>query len=256
MAVRAYKLVGASAIAGVQRRMTAAINHWASAWGVDGALLPLRVERCWEAHAATAEPWRQHWRGAGAWCDWDSGIADDIARLAFPPDGAARSAPSALAAGAGAAAFDQLLDMLRKAVAPNSVIEALRAPGQHQSATGSGAVLVTLGEGASIRILFDDACVQRMAGAAQNAAKLEKLPAVDMFATVAAIPVRLQVRAGSAELGAGTLLGIGTGDVIRLDTRIDAPVTLTRSDGVPMLEGYLGRSGNTVAVEIAGLKQV
>jgi flagellar motor switch/type III secretory pathway protein FliN len=205
-------------------------------------------------HAKDA--WRQQWTGlAGAvWCDWDADGPREVKRLVFPDDGAYApdAGPGRLAETGAAAAFDDLLAALRlSCFGADLDVSLLRPLPPESMAPGSGAVCATVALGrARIAMLLDDACVRQMAGAA-TAEALPRLGKVAIGKALERAPVTLTVRAGDVELGAGTLLSIGVGDVIALPLALDAPMSVALAHGTELCKGFIGRHGDRLAVEIA-----
>jgi flagellar motor switch protein FliM len=62
-----------------------------------------------------------------------------------------------------------------------------------------------------------------------------------------ALPVAFQ----AVDVDLGNLLTAAVGDVIRLGAALDAPLQLQAPDGRSLLPAYLGRIGDSIAIEIA-----
>ena len=70
---------------------------------------------------------------------------------------------------------------------------------------------------------------------------------------LAATPVALDLTIGTARVGLGSLMTLAAGDVIRLDTPAEQPITLSLPGGVALLHGYMGQARDQVAVELTRL---
>jgi hypothetical protein len=115
--------------------------------------------------------------------------------------------------------------------------------------SGSGALALTVTVGrASLRMVADGECVLGLPGSIA-APMLPRLAPVRLGKALDRIPVALTVGAGHVELGAGTLLGVGVGDVIALPLALDAPMSLTLA-GQEVCKGFIGRRGDYLAVEV------
>lgn len=252
MNVRPYALLGQAALAAVRAQCESAVATWCRDWGVDAAAFVLTCERAWEQSAAPA------WRGSlqsgdeTMWLGWDNELRGSLQRLLFPPDRQVgpHTGAATLAAAAANAALDALAAVLGRALLDNEVpiADATEVPAALRR-HGSGAVLVEIRlERHACRCLLDYASVQRLVGAA--AAPATPLAAVDLHDLLGDQPVRLAVTAGSANVGLGSLLSLAPGDVIRLDTLADEPLTVTGPDGTALLRGYLGTCQQQLALDI------
>jgi hypothetical protein len=260
--VRPFTLLGQNVLDDVQRALAPVVAAWSADWGVAPALLAPRAERACDAPAPPGDvgpAWSYvHAQGRSAWLDLPSELAGDVQRALFAPEVGAAAAPGA-AAHFSAATARGALDALTLALGRSAVGDGAAAAGHGEPDAaawkrGAGSVLVFLGGGARpARLLLDGASVRALcAPAAAAVAALPPLAGVDLRAAVASQEVRLQLSIGGARVAVGSLLTLGVGDVIRLDSLADAPVTLSTSSGTPLLSAYLGRAGADVAVEIAG----
>lgn len=64
------------------------------------------------------------------------------------------------------------------------------------------------------------------------------------------VNVRLEVLVGSAQIDVERLFSLRKGDTLRLDTELDAPVTL-QLDGKPVARGHLVAVGDYFGLKIA-----
>lgn len=259
MPPRPYRLLGDAHLARLRDRVADVLAQWAGAWGVAAdAVSVASAETAAAARPAlrAKDAWRQQWTGgAGAvWCDWDADGPREVKRLVFPADGgyAPDAGPGTLAEAGATTAFDDLLAGLRGlCTGADAGVAQLRPLPPEATSPGSGAVCVTVALGrARVGLLLDDACVRRMLGV-QSPAAPPRLGKVAIAKALERTPVALTVRAGHVELGAGTLLSIGVGDVIALPLALDAPMSLTLADGAQVCKGFIGRQGERLAVEIA-----
>lgn len=62
--------------------------------------------------------------------------------------------------------------------------------------------------------------------------------------------LRLKLRVGDAELDYGVISEVAIGDVIRLDSRIDEPLSVYTEDDQYVCQAYLGKRGNAKAAKI------
>jgi flagellar motor switch/type III secretory pathway protein FliN len=261
MEARPLRLVSAGVLAGVERAIRTLAEAWQGNWGLADVAIELTVERAWEQARSAGKDWRLQWSSpqGRAWCHWHAELAGEIQRLVFPADGgyavAAEGMPQRAPALA-AEALDGLLDALRGGVMGADVAsELLRQPEPELLQPLSGAVAVSMRIGRqTVRLLLDTRAVSVLSPAIVLAepAPLER---VDMFGALANVPVSLSVIAGRAELGAGTLMSAGVGDVIRLQTALPDPFSLECGVGKPLAQAYPGRSGAHFAVEIAAMKK-
>jgi flagellar motor switch/type III secretory pathway protein FliN len=148
-----------------------------------------------------------------------------------------------------------LLDRLCRAAMPacvNPPSDTSSEPPGASWARGAGGVSVQLKLGKSgCRLLLDDSCVRAFAlRMPAVAAPPAPLAPVDLAQVVDKVPVALRLSIGGARVGVGALMRLAEGDVIRLDTPIDAPVGLLAPSGVAVCNGYLGRVGDRIAVEV------
>jgi hypothetical protein len=259
MLVRPYRLLGDAHLARLRDLVAGVLARWADAWGVAPAAVSVPslepAAAAWPAMQAK-DAWRQQWSGAAGsvWCDWDADGPREAGHLVFPPDEghAAGAEPGPLAAAGAAAAFDDLLAGLRRLCSGEAAaVSLLRPLPPDAGRPGSGAVCVTVALGrARVGMLLDDACVRHLLGVRTDEA-LPRLGKVAFGKALERVPVTLTVRAGDVELGAGTLLGVGVGDVIALPLALDAPMSIALAGGAEICKGFIGRRGNRLAVEIA-----
>lgn len=99
---------------------------------------------------------------------------------------------------------------------------------------------ISLG-GAHAEYLFAAPAQTMQAGSGQLQARAKVLGRQD---------VHLQVEAGRAELSLAQLMGLAVGDVLRLESALDQPLTVCNAQGKPMFQAWLGKQEDTIAVEL------
>ncbi len=252
---RPYRLLGDSAVGAVRGALAQAVSAWAADWGVASARVGVGVERAWDSAAARSLGWNRSAQTAGrqAWLAAGSDLEGGLQQALFPADpgfGPGGDAPAGLAAAGAREALGGLLDALVGAALStrHGVPRGAAAVPAALWRRGSGAVVAQVAVGGRhCHVLLDGAAVQAFV---PPAAPLPALPAVDVAAGVADVPVSLRLDAGTARVGLGALLSLAPGDVIRLDRQADAPLALGTLAGDPLFHAYLGRCGNGVAVEL------
>jgi len=242
---------------------------WAEDWGLAADTVEVDCAAALPPVAAMrggSEHWRECWGGVGqegggdsprqVWCDWEPTLPAALARMVFP-NCDALAPGAALSSGAGDAAFESLLGLLRE--------RCIGEPGQRSLLAtvdpllfrrGSGALRVKIGlnsgsELAMVECLLPDPVVARLLGIGPTqVSPPAALGTLALVPLVSDTPVRLCVEAGSALIGAGSLLSIAVGDVIRLDTPLDGPFSLTLAPGHIACHGYIGRVDQHLALEL------
>jgi len=254
MNVQSFTLLGNSVLEQVQATLARAADGWAGEWGV--AAPTLRAERAFDAGMPAAAVWSGLRGQDGAvWFAWDAQWHAELQKMMFAGDGTRvpqSEQPPQLAPAAARKAGDALADALVKSLL-SAATPALDMPAAALWARGAGAVMVTLQMGKlESRLLLDAACVRALCP--QPKPVLPALSALDLRAALDGTPVALALTVGAARVGLGSLLSLEVGDVIRLDSAIDAPLAMTLPSGAPLFSAYLGKIGDGMAVELAGLK--
>jgi len=259
MHVRPYRPLGEAQLRHLGDLVAGVLAHWAGSWGIAaGAVAVASVAPAVEALPLlqAKDAWRQQWAGGtgAAWCDWDADGPREVGQLVFPPDGiyAPDAVPGRLAAAGMTAAFDDLLARLRQScLGADAGVSQLQPLPPDAARHGSGAVCLSVALGrARVGLLLDDACVRHMRGA-RSVGALPQLGKIALGKALDRTPVALTVRVGDVELGAGTLLSIGVGDVIALPLGLDAPMSIALARGPELCKGFIGRRGDRLAIEIA-----
>lgn len=258
MTHRDFVLVSAIRLAETERALDAATATWCQAWGVARDGLVVECARAWEApRPAAAAPWRQSWgAGEGALAlAWPVDMAAQVQRLLFasdrryPPTGGI--AQTAVAA--GEAAWLALLKILATALlADGKATEDVAPPPTPEWRRGSGALLIVVRIGQHVcHGLLNGAAV-----AALNRSPIvtpRKLAPVSYPDLLSPLALRLPVALGSAQVDIGSLMRMSVGDVIRLDTAADSALNVMAPGvaGNVLFDGFLGRSGAELALELA-----
>ncbi len=256
MQLAPFRLLGQSALSAVQTALERAAASWAGQWGVAPSALNFSAARAWEVGALPRGASVAHLardNGRAVWIAVGGELGAEMQKVLFPSDTnhpPMLVEPVTLAQSGARQACDALFDALACA-ALSSQAKVARIPADEVPAAvwrrGAGAVLVKFSLGRQQGYLLLDCqavqCLQAPAPA------LAPLSAVDYTAAVASTPVSLQLTIGAARVGLGNLLSLSEGDVIRLDSQVDAPIALTLG-GAELFHAYLGRRGDSVAVEL------
>ncbi len=263
-----FLLVGQSALATLEAMLSGPLSGWAADWGIASSQIALAVARASDGEGVgmpghTGAPqWRRQVQAGNCtvWLACDSGtMALQKAIFGAPFAVAASSAPAGLAAAGADEALGELLGALTRAALgmpseirgsdDGRVDNCADGVPAHVWKRGSGAALATVTiEHWSCSVLLDGTA---LAALLPRAAALPGLGAVDYGACMAQVPVALELVAGGARVSLGSLLALSEGDVIGLGNRSDAPLTLRSPAGRSVLNGYLGRRGETIAIELS-----
>lgn len=254
MAVRPFRLYGSTALQAVAAVFENQVREWAGAWGIETSTIAIR---CMAAPGARAQAcWRERWSMGerSAWCDWSPQLAAQVQGLMFAPWEGEHTPRAGLAPAMAEAALDALLSALRTHGGADLPSVAVLQPAPDWAHShGSGYVLVDVAIGnVSLRMLLDERwTLGVLAAAGCKTEPLPRLQPVGFGKSIDAMPIALTVVAGHAELGAGALLGMQPGDVLRLGTAADAPFTLAMPSGQRLGLAYIGRMDGRLAVEMA-----
>jgi len=263
MQQRAYTLLGDDVLLSVRRLLEPVVRTWCADWGAAYDELALECRRAWDdGDQLPATPqWRQSWLAdAGLMAQaWPAEMPAQVQRLLF---GAERQYASQVgvphsAQAAGVAAWRDLLERLAAAALPGGIAAgAATPPPASLWRYASGALLVQLQlERHSAQLLLNDAAVQALLVHLASCGLLVRVPdaplaPVDLQRLLAAQPVDLPVALGQAEVDLGSLMRLQVGDVIRLDRAADRALPVYGPSGVALFDGYLGRSGDVMALEL------
>lgn len=265
MDVRPYALVSDSAISDIERKLDDALAAWCIDWGVEKEALSLECKRAWECtNLPSNAQWRQYEHSSGAGSIWLCGLCgqtkavDALQAKMFPSDSlysGNRAHPQAsLVAEASLSAMNALIGKIIGALggvqtAANG--EASR-PGESLGKPASGAITAVIRIGnAALTVILDDACLRQNVPAHTVSAS-DALRATKRGSLLGNVQITLQVELGKAQVEAGSLLMLSPGDVIRLDSAVDQPLPIFNSEGQAMFAGYLGASGKSMVIEVAG----
>lgn len=256
MTTRPYLLLGASVLVAARRALDTVVERWCQDWGVKRDEVVVECVRAWDgARQMPAAPeWRQPWQaGARSMAlAWPDDMAVQLRRAMF---GAERlKGASVLAEKTADAAWHELVKLVSQALIADGSAgrEAAPAPvADWQYASGSLLLVLRIGRHACHALLNQPATTQLFA--TQKMTDLPALAPVAHQRLLSQVPVRLPVHLGEANADLGSLVRLEAGDVIRLDTSADQPLSV-RLPGVHatvLFDGYLGRSDGAMALELA-----
>ncbi|KQQ96166.1 FliM/FliN family flagellar motor C-terminal domain-containing protein [Massilia sp. Leaf139] len=254
-----FMLIGASALASIESAVMPALHAWAGEWGIVHDAVSVGARRAYEHGVQDGLAWScSYAQDHHAYFGWHPASTEGLCALMFPPDIAPAQQDAAMAQLAPAAARQAMeaLAMALTAVAfpgGGRSPASRTAPGAALYARGAGAVVLSIAVG-SVRasLLLDGACVRALAAPA-GALHLPPLGKIDLQGALAGTGLTLDLTVGSAQVGLNHLLALAVGDVIRLDTSVEQPVALRLPSGAAVLNGYMGKSGGQLAVELTRL---
>lgn len=256
MPVRPFRLLGAAVLETVQATGLDAWRRWCADWAVAPGAVALDCARPADGPLPVPADWRQQWRaGEGSvWLAWPAEFESAIQRAVFAPDANHAPVTPRLATEGGQAALAQLLQQLASTLLGSAEArrDAVTEPDAALFARGAGTLVLRLTVGKhSLRCLIGAEAVEHLAANAPKAPAPAKLAPLNLVHVLRDTVITLPVRAGNAELGLGSLLTVGVGDVIALDNPIDDTVTVHGPGGRPLFEGYLGQVDGVIAVEMS-----
>jgi len=258
MSVQPFTMLGDSSLAAVRQVLERIVRGWATAWGVEavpacacvrGEDAPVDVLPRWEEGCAS--------RDGHFWLEATAGWHEDVTREVFHAEYAygADTPASMLAPAVGAKADAELRDAIREALLPGAT-ERVDAPGVGARRRGMGSVFISLRIGHQRCVgLLNAAAVRALVARTGQRQAPPALPGLGKLALGRALQdlaVKLPVELGRTQISLGTLLEAGVGDVIRLGTHVEEPVTICGPEGAAIIYGWLGRQGDRMAVELAG----
>ncbi|NRR31456.1 FliM/FliN family flagellar motor switch protein [Oxalobacteraceae bacterium] len=268
MEARPYVLTSTAVLSCVQRALDGAIDNWCADWGVARSEIELDCLRAWEG-AAELPPqpaWREQRRGGAQalWLAWPGDCVAQLQRALFGTErhhGTVAHGAAPLAEAGAAAAWQGLIDAVGGVALPGTLAETdATPPPAAQWQRGSGAVLLVLRLGRQLcHGVLSEAAVAALAQQARLRGNLAEpvapaLAPCNLARLLAPVAVRLPIEIGRAQVGLGSLMGLGVGDVIRLDSPADRPFPVTGPTGAPLFGAYLGLSGTDMALEVAPLE--
>lgn len=278
--VRPYALLGDSAVEAARLALAGAAAAWCGAWGLAPGSVTVTCRRVAPAIATTAAgvtaaaavaggaPERRSHAaaGRGLWLAWPAELAGQVQRLVFPSQrdyAHPAAAPAVIAVAGGQLALAGLLDSLAALVLQQPQAAYVDAGSAAAAAApadlalpGSGALLVELGVGKLfLQCWLDHGAARALAAAAATPAvppaAQAPLPRLDYRALLRPVEVNLPVAIGHAQVGLGSLMTLGVGDVIKLDTPAERPLAVAGPSGAVLFQAYLGTVDKLVALEVA-----
>lgn len=239
---RPFVLLATSHLTAFRERLHVLLQGWCADWGIDASELQLECLRA-DGQVARAQ---QGWQGlqGGVWhmvgSGWLAALRSQMWQESTPNT-------ESLAASATLAAHQDWLARLKAWPTEGATANAGAAVADC-FAPGSGAVLARLvlgGHACDILFALPTAWLPALPVAKP------RLPApVPRSSALGKLAVHLQVEAGRSEVALGNLLMLAVGDVIRLDHSIDAPLQVFAPKWEHVFDGYLGKRGERMALEL------
>ncbi|MCC7705601.1 FliM/FliN family flagellar motor switch protein [Janthinobacterium sp. GW460P] len=253
MSVQPYLLISDTVLAAVTGHLRAAFDAWCAQWGIAASEMELDCLRAWEAPAVSTEASWRALRSSGDDLWWYACTPDWNLQLrqAMFPQGIAepvQAAQSGMADEVAEAATQALFASLSGTTQDGTPL----APPAAAWSRGAGVVALRLGLGKqSMHVIVSQTAVLRIAQWAGHAAgRLPPLASVNYLRALRDIRLSLPLEVGRAEVGLGSLMLLGVGDVIRLDTLADRPLTVMGPGGGALFDAYLGLADKKVALEV------
>lgn len=259
MDIRPFALLKTAVVDEVTSRMTGALKTWCSDWGLDDLPCDVECVRSWDVPAQhRTVTWRKRAGSAGKclWFAWQLELARLVQRQMFPSDQRhlmqSQRAPSLATEGAETA-VQALLDGIAHAVSVDADWMDVTEPTDaiaNAFAVASGALWVSIKIGdQTLSCLMDQGCVQ--AAFAPLAGKSdERIPPGAWNRALDRIPVVLPIAIGQVEVDVRSLLTLAVGDVIRLNTLVDHPLTVHGPAQEALFDAHLGTLDGKMAIEI------
>lgn len=253
MQVHPYLLVSDTALDAVAGPLRRAVEAWCAAWGIATSNMDFDCKRAWETQAVCPDA---SWRAARSsgdetwWCACTSEWNLQLRHVMFPlgvaePWQASQTGMADEAADAASEALFESLSGIAQGGAPV-------APPAAAWLRGAGVVALRLGLGKqSMYVMISQTAVARFTQQMGHAAGcLAPLATVNYLHALRNISLSLPLEIGRAEVGLGSLMLLGVGDVIRLDTLADRPLTVMGPGGDALFDAYLGLADQKVALEV------
>jgi flagellar motor switch/type III secretory pathway protein FliN len=259
MRVLPFALLGASVIREVKHRMTDAITAWQSEWGLEQLDVSIECVRAWESSVQHQNPtWKERYdeSGKSVWVAWQPDFPKYIQRQMFAPDQRhlmqpqnAMSIAFDMAEGSTLALADRMGGLFSSAMRAEESGAAI-CPDDSVFAVASGAVLVSarLGDHIVLCLLNHD-CIKGMSGTTMPRMG-DPIHKGSLNQALGKLGVTLPIELGQAEVDVGSLLTLAVGDVIRLRSSIDKPLTVYGPNREALFYGHLGTVDGNIAIEV------
>ena len=122
----------------------------------------------------------------------------------------------------------------------------------------SGGVAIRLvTDGMSCFLLLNAQCVETLLRASPHPppaqVSIPKARLAQVESALAPRKIALRVELTACELELGSLQDLRVGDVVPLQHSLEAPLHVNLADGAPLCAGFLGKQGNTKAIELVRL---
>lgn len=257
MTARPYVLLGASVLDQVRAALEAALAQWCGQWGVAPSVAQTTCTRACEVKAVQLAPaWRQLRRrdDAALYLGWSADLPAELERLLFAPDRQA-SESSALALAGAQQALAELAQALAGAPGMGACAPQEGSAAAELQGTGSGALAVQIRFGSAVCVcVLDDGAVRSVLALAGHRAPapLPPLVPVHLPAALGQVALRVPVVIGAAAVELGSLVTLAVGDIVRLDSLVEQPLSISGPDGRRWFHGHLGTVEASLAIEIAG----
>jgi hypothetical protein len=260
MAVRSFALLADSLLTKTGNVLTAAVQECSTDWGLERMAVRVECTRAWDAMPAlAAKAWQGAYvrQGRAIRFAWQPEFIKYIQGRMFPSEpGPAAMVPgdASIASEGVVAMLSDLTDCVVRSVALHRDDRGEPVLDNDVLSYGSGALLATIRFGErSMHCLLNHACVRTIAEEPVEPA-IGAPFATGMRDALRNIVVSLPVELGQAEVDVGGLMTLQTGDVIRLTSSVDGPVTVLNTEGQELFGGYLGNAGGNVALEVVGCR--
>lgn len=255
MPVQPYLLISDTVLAAVSGHLRGIVDAWCAKWGIAASDMEFDCSRAWEAQAVPAGlSWRaSRSNGDDTWwyaCPADWNLQLRHAMFPFGAGEPSQVSESGLADETAEVASQALFASLSGTVHGGASVAV--APPDAAWSRGAGVVALRLGLGKqSIQVVLSQTAVSGIAQRAGNEARRQTpLAPVNYQHALRHIRLTLPLEVGRAEVGLGSLMLLGVGDVIRLDTLADRPLTVMGPGGCALFDAYLGLAGQQVALEV------
>lgn len=232
-----------------------ALSAWERAWGLGAHAHSGAARACsadgqepdgaWQCLAACD--------GERAWIAVPDGFGDRLARRLWQ----AEAASGPIANSVLDACREDLLGRVCTLIGVSRVRDGMERPRSRVHAW-SGSVLVSVPSGP--RLLLEAPAVARLLRSAQQgrshdtAARLALPPITGVTEALRSRRLVMRVTLAGCDLHLGALQDLRPGDVVRLQHRLDTPVTVTDPSDSPLFAGFLARSRGRRAIQLSPLQ--
>ncbi|MBI1890127.1 MAG: FliM/FliN family flagellar motor switch protein [Burkholderiales bacterium] len=233
---------------------------WRDAWGLGHLELNVICSRAWESDAAQqAIKWRHRFdsKGKSIWISYSSELSKFVQKEIFPPDQRhavlSKGVPTIASEGAESCVKAFLESVVSGLCSSEGIVSYEGDPVFDETVFryASGAALVEIQVGEQlVSCMLDPEYVQSIF----STMDIPRVPALSQGAilkSLAQVPVSLSVEVGRNEVEVASLMSLTCGDVIRLNTSVEKPLSVRGPDGRHLFDAYLGRINDSVAIEVS-----